>query len=99
MPRTTLAVLAALLACAWTAAPASAAEKTILVRTFSPVSVKGSTMLFRLHSVNPANVQRASLVAGGRSYAIRASVVRQALRTKHLLRTRLTAAVAARVRG
>jgi hypothetical protein len=86
------------------AAPAHAATKqdtapaATVAKSFKPVSVKGSTMLFRIKALAPERVVRARLFAGGRSYEIKVSVVRTALARKRLIRTRLTAAVAARVR-
>jgi len=95
-PCTIFAVCAALLA-TLAAAPAAPAATATIVKVFRPVSVSGSTMLFRVgRSVAPDSVQRAYLVAGGHAYAIRVSVVREALRRRRLIRTRLTAAVAAR---
>src|SRR4051794_5134786 len=86
------------------AAPAHAATRqdaapaATVVKSFKPLSVKGSTMLFRVKALAPERVVRARLFAGGHGYEVKVSVVRDALRRKGLIRTRLTSAVAARVR-
>src|SRR5437764_15164510 len=99
LPRLACAMAAGLLM----AAPAHAATKqqaapaATVVKSFKPISVNGSTMLLRVSALAPERVVRARLFAGGHGYEIKVSVVRTALQRKRLIRTRLTAAVAARV--
>ena len=78
------------------ARPEAHVSASTVVKSFRPVSVRGATMIFRVRSVRPEAVSRAALVSDGHAYAIRTAVVREALRHKRLIRTRLTAAVAAR---
>jgi hypothetical protein len=104
LPRIALASGIAMLFAALAVAPGRAAQArpaahrspATVAKSFRPVAVRGATMIFRVRAVRPESVQRAALVSDGHSYAIRTAVVREALRRRRLIRTRLTAAVAAR---
>ena len=93
LPRQALAVVVLALAlAALGSAPAGAASS----RSFHPVAVHGSTLLFKVRGITPSRIDRALLKVGTRSYRLSPTVVRRAVRLRALLRTRPTLASAAR---
>jgi hypothetical protein len=95
--RLTLTSAAALLFAALALATnAFAATTTSVVRTYKPVAVEGSTVVFKVRSVAPDSVTRARVRVGGRTHTLSTSSVRTALRRKRNVRARIATASASR---
>jgi hypothetical protein len=77
---------------------ATGTAQATTVRSFRPIQVKGTTMLFKVSAVSPERVKSAQLVTGGRAYRVKVTVIREALRTKRLVRAHLARAVVARAK-